>query len=63
MDDWKEGPWYVSTRKGWGDPNYCAVLCEATDLNGDKVTVLIAEHLTKKTAERIVRAVNALEEE
>jgi hypothetical protein len=57
-DDWKEGPWYVSSREGWGNPDYCAVLCKATDKNGDEVTVLIAENQTRETAERVVRAVN-----
>ncbi len=57
-EGWKEGPWYVTSREGWGDPNYCAVLCKATDPNDDEMTILIAEHLTLETAERIVRAVN-----
>ena len=58
VDGWKESPWYVASREKWGDPDYCAVLCTATDPNGDKITVLIAEHLTRETAERIVNAVN-----
>lgn len=62
MTDWKEGPWYVSSREGWGDPNYCAVLMQATDPNGDEMTVLIAEHLTRETAELIAKAVNEYKE-
>ncbi len=57
-EGWKEAPWYVTSREGWGDPNYCAVLCTATDKNGDEITVLIAEHLTRETADRIANAVN-----